>query len=83
MFPTSGGKLLSVDDFGSIFLAGGDLHAPPDHRECAPGDGNNTNMSTIIKKKEENLKKGLLLAFEPVSVQSTSRFNAQAKKKYS
>lgn len=46
LFPTSGGKLLGVDDFGSIFLTGGDLHAPPDHRECAPWEGNKANMST-------------------------------------
>lgn len=37
VFTTSGGKLLGVDDFGSIFLSRGDLHAPPDHRECTPG----------------------------------------------
>lgn len=37
MFTTSGGKLLGVDDFGSIFLSRGDLHAPPDHRERTPG----------------------------------------------
>lgn len=36
VFPTSGRKLLGVDDFGSIFLSRGDLYAPPDHRECAP-----------------------------------------------
>lgn len=37
VFTTSGGKLLGVDDFGSIFLSRGDLHAPPDHRERTPG----------------------------------------------
>lgn len=36
-FPTSGRKLLGVDDFGSILLSRGDLHTPSDHRECAPG----------------------------------------------
>ena len=33
---TSGRKLLGVDDFGSIFLSGGDLHTPPDHGERPP-----------------------------------------------
>ncbi len=47
VFPTSGRKLLGVDDFGSIFLPRGDLHTPPDHRECAPGMNANTHIGKI------------------------------------
>lgn len=52
--PTSGRKLLGVDDFGSIFLSRGDLYAPSDHRECTPEVNTDKQCLMCSKKAPSN-----------------------------
>lgn len=58
--PTSGRKLLGVDDFGSKLLSRGDLHTPPDHRECTPETIHRQKCVLMYLEGHRNISLGVI-----------------------